>query len=143
MDYLPLWGWWNPQSWAPPNLTQPIQPGWTFGNVITVNEANRAVRRPLSDRYPAKLVAGGGVALAFASALMALALDERSGLACVALALAVQGLGFAFFSSPNMLERNPALFVRTMITSFALLAALSLLALGLSLRGARSAKPAA
>ena len=40
MDYLPLWGWWNPQSWAPQNLTQPIQPGWTFGNVITVNEAN-------------------------------------------------------------------------------------------------------
>ena len=165
----------------------------TSGQILAIGSLLMAAIAPfagrLSDRYPAKLVAGGGVALAFASALMALALDERSGLAYVALALAVQGLGFAFFSSPNMtiimnsvpanrtsiasalgaqarslgmmagmlitaavlslyigdepLERNPALFVRTMITSFALLAALSLLALGLSLRSARSAKPAA
>jgi hypothetical protein len=34
----PLW-WWNPQAWAPQTLTQPILPGWSFGN-ITVNEQN-------------------------------------------------------------------------------------------------------
>ena len=37
--YSPLW-WWMPQAWtaqiAPQSLTQPIQPGWTFGNVINV-----------------------------------------------------------------------------------------------------------
>jgi hypothetical protein len=48
MDYLPLWSWWNPQSWAPQTLTQPIQPGWTFGNVITVNERNS--RSPETER---------------------------------------------------------------------------------------------
>jgi hypothetical protein len=34
----PLW-WWNPQAWAPQTLSQPILPGWSFGN-ITVNEQN-------------------------------------------------------------------------------------------------------
>jgi hypothetical protein len=34
----PLW-WWNPQAWDPQRLTQPILPGWSFGN-ITVNEQN-------------------------------------------------------------------------------------------------------
>jgi hypothetical protein len=44
----PLWGPWqimaamlNPRSGsAPGTLTQPILPGWTFGNVITVTERN-------------------------------------------------------------------------------------------------------
>src|SRR5215212_8594666 len=34
----PLW-WWNPQAWTPQAFTQPILPGWSFGN-ITVNEQN-------------------------------------------------------------------------------------------------------
>jgi len=29
-----------PATFAPNNLTQPINPGWTFGNVIQVNESN-------------------------------------------------------------------------------------------------------
>lgn len=46
--YSPMWWWplWGKQAWnspgpalAPQSLTQPIQPGWTFGNVI-VNEGN-------------------------------------------------------------------------------------------------------
>ena len=40
----PFWGgeMWRPivQPLAPQTLTQPIQPGWTFGNVITVTERN-------------------------------------------------------------------------------------------------------
>ena len=35
-----MWNW--PLWWnlAPGTLTQPIQPGWTFGNTITVNQRN-------------------------------------------------------------------------------------------------------
>ena len=48
MDYSQLWGWWNPQAWVPRTLTQPILPGWTFGNVVTVNERNS--RSPDTER---------------------------------------------------------------------------------------------
>ena len=48
MDYSQLWGWWNPQAWAPRTLTQPILPGWTFGNVISVTERNS--RSPDTER---------------------------------------------------------------------------------------------
>jgi MFS family permease len=156
----------------------------TSGQVLAIGSLLMAVIAPLagslSDRYRANLVASLGVALAFFSALMALALDQASGLIYVALMLALQGVGFAFFSSPNMtiimnsvpanrrsiasalsaqartlgmmagmlitaavislyigdepLERNPLLFVRTMASSFIILALLSLVALGLSLR---------
>lgn len=37
MDYFPWWSWWNV---APQQLTQPIQPGWSFGNIVTVNQKN-------------------------------------------------------------------------------------------------------
>jgi hypothetical protein len=50
LPYSPLW-WWLPWMMpqagnaqvgplAPQSLTQPIQPGWAFGNVITVTERN-------------------------------------------------------------------------------------------------------
>jgi MFS family permease len=123
-----------------------------------------------------------GVSIAFASALLAIALDEGTGLVYVALMLAIQGVGFAFFSSPNMtmimnavpanrrsiasalsaqartlgmmagmlitaavislyigdepLGREPLLFLKTMTVSFIVLAAVSLAALGVSLRRA-------
>jgi hypothetical protein len=48
VDYSQLWGWWNPQAWAPRTLAQPILPGWTFGNVVTVNERNS--RSPETER---------------------------------------------------------------------------------------------
>src|SRR5512145_2677242 len=48
-SWWPLWGGWPWRSFAQPvaapsvapdSLTQPILPGWTFGNVITVTERN-------------------------------------------------------------------------------------------------------
>lgn len=53
---LPLWSWpfWSAgavqklASLAPQNLTQPILPGWSVGNVITVNERNS--RAPDTER---------------------------------------------------------------------------------------------
>jgi MFS family permease len=78
----------------------------TAGQVLAIGSLLMALIAPLagalSDRYRANRVAGVGVAIAFASALLAIALDEGSGLIYVALMLAVQGVGFAFFSSPNM-----------------------------------------
>ena len=160
------------------------QPANTSGQVLAIGSLLMALLAPLagrlSDRYPATLVASVGVAIAFGSALFAITLDERSSLAHVAAMLAVQGVGFAFFSSPNMttvmnavppnrrsiasalsaqarslgmlagmlitaavislyigdepIAREPLLFARTMTTSFVILAAVSLAALGLSVR---------
>lgn len=56
----------------------------------------------LADRYRAGVIATGGVAIVIVAALIATSLDAGSSLLRVALMLAVQGLGFAFFSSPNM-----------------------------------------
>jgi MFS family permease len=156
----------------------------TAGQVLAIGSLLMALIAPLagtlSDRYRAVFVSTVGVAIAFGSALFAVTLDEHAGLVRVALMLAVQGIGFAFFSSPNMttimnavpahrrsiasalaaqarslgmlagmlitaalvslyigdqpLEHDPLLFVRTMTTAFVVLAALSLTALGLSLK---------
>jgi len=161
-------------------------PAKTSGQVLAIGSLLMAAIAPLagalSDRYRPKLVASFGVSVAFASALLAIALDEGTGLVYVALMLAIQGVGFAFFSSPNMtmimnavpanrrsiasalsaqartlgmmagmlltaaaisiyigdepLDRDPLAFLRTMTTSFILLAAVSLVALGVSLRRA-------
>jgi MFS family permease len=161
-------------------------PAKTSGQVLAIGSLLMAAIAPLagalSDRYRPKLVASFGVSVAFASALLAIALDESTGLVYVALMLAIQGVGFAFFSSPNMtlimnavpanrrsiasalsaqartlgmmagmlltaaaisvyigdepLDRDPLAFLRTMTTSFILLAAVSLVALGVSLRRA-------
>lgn len=159
----------------------------TSGQILAIGSLLMAVIAPLagalSDRRRPNLVATLGVAIAFASALLAIALDEGTGLLYVALMLAVQGVGFAFFSSPNMtaimnavpanrtsiasalsaqartlgmmagmlitaavislyigdepLEREPLLFVRTMTTSFILLAAVSAIALAISTLSSR------
>jgi MFS family permease len=76
------------------------------GQILAIGSLLMAVIAPfagaLSDRYRPNRVATFGVAIAFASALLAIALDEGTGLIYVALMLAMQGVGFAFFSSPNM-----------------------------------------
>ena len=76
------------------------------GQVLAIGTLLMAAVAPvagiLSDRYRAALIASCGVALVLVAALMALGLGGGSHLLHVGLVLAVQGLGFAFFSSPNM-----------------------------------------
>jgi MFS family permease len=160
----------------------------TAGQVIALGSLLMAAIAPLAgalaDRYRAHVLASFGVALAFVSALLALALDARAAWIHVALLLSVQGVGFAFFSTPNVTiimnsvpaERrsiasaltalartlgmmlgmlmtaavvslyigdapvgsNPELFLRTMKTSFVVLAAVSLVALAISLAASRA-----
>jgi MFS family permease len=78
----------------------------TAGQVLAIGSLLMALIAPLagtlSDRFRAVFVSTTGVAVAFASALFAVTLDEGAGLVRVALMLAVQGVGFALFSSPNM-----------------------------------------
>src|SRR2546426_276348 len=78
----------------------------TAGQVLAIGTLLMAAVAPvagiLSDRYRAALIASCGVALVLVAALMALGLGGGSHLLHVGLVLAVQGLGFAFFSSPNM-----------------------------------------
>lgn len=78
----------------------------TSGQILAIGSLLMALIAPLagalSDRYRAALVASAGVSVAFASALLATTLDQHTGLIYVATVLAVQGIGFAFFSSPNM-----------------------------------------
>jgi MFS family permease len=163
----------------------------TAGQVIALGSLLMAAIAPLAgalaDRYRAQVLASFGVALAFFSALLALVLDARTTWIHVALLLSVQGVGFAFFSTPNVTiimnsvpaERrsiasaltavartlgmmlgmlmtaavvsiyigdapvgsDPALFLRTMRTSFLVLAAVSLLALAISLTASRQRAP--
>jgi MFS family permease len=65
-----------------------------------------AIIAPLSgrvaDRYPPRLIAGIGVAAVFVTVLLALTLGDSSTLSFVTLLLVIQGIGFSFFSSPNM-----------------------------------------
>jgi len=76
------------------------------GQVIAVGSLLMALIAPLAgslaDRYRPALIAAVGIGIALASALMGTRLDAGSHLLAVALVLAVQGAGFAFFSSPNM-----------------------------------------
>ena len=83
------WGWpWSTggasgmPSFAPQSLTQPINPGWTFGNVITVNSVNSSapeVEREVLSRHSygrqiGRLMDAVGV---LADALPATASNER------------------------------------------------------------------
>lgn len=74
--------------------------------VLATGSVPMAVMAPvagwLADRYPARFIATCGVALVLLSALTAATLDKDSSLLLVIVMLAVQGLGFALFSSPNM-----------------------------------------
>jgi MFS family permease len=78
----------------------------TSGQILAIGSLLMALIAPfagaLSDRARPSRVVSVGVAIAFASALLAIALDERSGVFFVALMLALQGVGFAIFSSPNI-----------------------------------------
>lgn len=76
------------------------------GQVLAIGTVLMAVTAPvagrLADRYRAHLISSVGVACVLVSALMATTLHARSSLMFVTLVLAVQGVGFGFFSAPNM-----------------------------------------
>lgn len=78
----------------------------TSGRVLAVGSALMAVMAPVSgrlaDRFPPHRIAALGAAFVFASSVLATTFRSGSSLGAVALMLALQGLGFALFSSPNM-----------------------------------------
>jgi MFS family permease len=78
----------------------------TAGIVLAVSTLLMAALAPfaghLADRVQPGRVASVGVAVVLVAALMATRLDAGSHLLTIGLVLAVQGVGFAFFSSPNM-----------------------------------------
>ena len=78
----------------------------TSGQVLAVGTLLMALVAPaagaLADRLRPGRIASAGVAVALVAALLATRLAGDAHLLHVALVLAVQGLGFAFFSSPNM-----------------------------------------
>jgi MFS family permease len=78
----------------------------TAGQVIALGSLLMVLVAPLAgrlaDRWPAPRIAALGIAVALASALIGTRLGAGSELAAVGLVLAVQGVGFAFFSTPNM-----------------------------------------
>jgi len=78
----------------------------TAGLVLAVSTLLMAALAPfaghLADRLQPARVASVGVKVVLIAALMATRLDAGSHLLTIGLVLAVQGVGFAFFSSPNM-----------------------------------------
>jgi len=76
------------------------------GQVLAIGTVMMAILAPLAgrlaDRYPPRLLSIAGVSAVLVATLMAMRLSVRSSLTAVTLVLAVQGLGFALFSSPNM-----------------------------------------
>jgi MFS family permease len=76
------------------------------GEVLAVGTLLMAAIAPaagaLSDRLRQDAIASCGVAIALAAVVMAAFLGAGSSLIAVTAVLAVQGVGFAFFSSPNM-----------------------------------------
>jgi MFS family permease len=82
------------------------EPAKVSGQILAIGTVLMAVVAPvagmLADRYRPGVIATSGIAVVLTAALMATTLDEGSRLMYVALMLAVQGLGFALFSSPNM-----------------------------------------
>jgi len=76
------------------------------GYVLAVGTILMALIAPasgaLADRTRPALIASTGVAVVLAAAVMAAFLGAESSLVAVGAVLAVQGVGFAFFSSPNM-----------------------------------------
>jgi MFS family permease len=160
------------------------------GQVLAVGTLLMAAIAPvagiLSDRRRPAVIASCGVGVVLIAALLATGLGAGSHLLHVGLVLAVQGLGFAFFSSPNMtmvmnavppnrtsiasalsatarslgmvsgmlivgalisvnlghdpVGADPARYVATMHTSFWILAAITVVALAISLLGPLSVR---
>jgi MFS family permease len=78
----------------------------TSGQVIALGSVLMAMLAPiagaLSDRFAKRSISGAGVACVLASTLLALTLDAASSVLVVGAVVAIQGIGFALFSSPNM-----------------------------------------
>jgi MFS family permease len=78
----------------------------TAGEVLAIGTLLMAAIAPfagiLADRARPALIAASGVAVVLVAALGATTLGAGAPLLAVGLVLAVQGVGFAFFSSPNM-----------------------------------------
>lgn len=78
----------------------------TSGQVIALGSVLMALVAPLAgrlaDRYPPRILTSVGVAGVGISAWLAIAFDAHSVLRSIAAMLAIQGVGFALFSSPNM-----------------------------------------
>jgi MFS family permease len=76
------------------------------GEVLAVGTLLMAAIAPaagtLADRTRPALIVSTGVAIALAAATLATFLREGSSIVVVGLVLAIQGVGFAFFSSPNI-----------------------------------------
>jgi MFS family permease len=77
----------------------------TTGRALAIGSVIMALMAPvagiLADRYRPRTISSYGVTAVLLAALLALTLDDRSGLTPVIAVLAIQGLGFALFSSPN------------------------------------------
>lgn len=78
----------------------------TAGFVIALGSVVMAILAPLagawSDRMGKRSLANVGVACVLVAALLGLRLDASSTLTSFVTIVALQGVGFAFFSSPNM-----------------------------------------
>ncbi len=76
------------------------------GEILIVGPVVMAVFAPfggrLADRFPAHLITVIGAAFILCSTILAALLDERSGEAHILALMIFQGLGFAFFSAPNI-----------------------------------------
>jgi MFS family permease len=76
------------------------------GTVIALGSLLMALIAPfsgrLADRVAPEVIASAGVAVVLASALLGTLIGAQSSLLFVGAVVAVQGVGFAFFSSPNM-----------------------------------------
>jgi MFS family permease len=76
------------------------------GQIIAIGTVLMALMAPvaghLADRYRPHAIASVGIVCVLVSTAMGLALDEQTGLAYVLVMLVISGLGWAFFSSPNM-----------------------------------------
>lgn len=76
------------------------------GQTLVVGPILMAILAPLSgrlsDKFNKRILTTFGVSMAIISMSLALQLDQNSGLPLILAVIIFQGLGFAFFSSPNI-----------------------------------------